>query len=533
MKRVYWFIVGLIIVIGLIRSVLALGLTDDVYDRPRHFPALDCTAPNAVIVEPTDNLYGIINAPDKSIFCLRPGTYPSLTLATSGTETQARFLVPLTDQATLPAPWAQPSAERVTLSHLSITASHWIVAGLHITSDASSTVDLFFGATHNTLDTILVEGLAEANPAGYGGSLIKFNEGSTHNTLQYSVIRRPPRSPYTDFHCIVIRDSQFNHITHNEIYDCPGDGIQLLWLPQFDTSHSWDNRGTTISHNEIYLTPALYAECESGLLNPAGQCACAENGLDIKLTSTASDLPLAEQLNITHNTLYGFRQTAPACGGTGDISAPAILLHRQYTQQANLHNNLIFNVGTGVQLFNRGAGGPHQIALYNNIFSDITDTAIKIGSGRDHHITHNTISLSLDNNASRQSIHLLKDVQSATVTNNLIFSAHRRYQGHFDFASHNPTAFPINNNAYIKRAVPLQGISEPTQQRFENEPLANFQPHCLTTQIYTNPITTCLPHIIPSPASATQNLALPSSIWGDFFNHLRAPTPDHGAIEND
>lgn len=520
---------------SLAKSTHALGLTDDVYNRPRHFPALDCTASNAIILEPTDAIYEVVNLPDVHIFCFRPGNYPTLYLNTSGTPNQARFIVPVTEQAVIARPWEQPADELVTFSGLSIEAKHWIVAGVRFASDDSSAVDFFVGAEQNRLDTVLVEGISEANPAGYGGSLIKFNEGSRNNTLQYSVVRRSPRSPFTDFHCIVVRDSQFNTISYNEIYDCAGDGIQLLWLPQFDAELSWDNRGNEITHNEIYVSPDYYVNCESGLPDPAGRCACAENGLDIKLTSI-EPVPESEQVNIAHNTFSGFRQTAPTCGGTGDLAAPAVLLHHQFTQQVILQSNLIFRSSAGIQLFDRGSGGPDNIEIFNNILVDIqADAAIKLVSGREHHITYNTITLNINNDTPRRSIHLLKSVESATISHNLIFSAQRRYRGLFEPNNHNPANFTINNNAYVRNASPIEGISAANDYQFEAEPLTNFLPHCFTQHQHTNPTELCLPYVIPNLTASTLDLGLPLSPTPllDFFAQFRDTTPDLGAIEFD
>jgi hypothetical protein len=326
-------------------------------------PACDPNSPDTLFIRDAAD-WGYINDAGYRIFCVAPGDYSStgaIRLTSSGTGTQPRVLriLPATYGGTDAHPAQAPEAERAILAELVLQgASYWIIDGLTIRGDinmASSLILVNKQASNNTLNRMLVE---NANT-----SLVTITgNGANYNTIQNSVIRKSYPQPGMDHHCITISSEAPNEritgtrIVGNEIYDCT-DGIQLTVLSAAQQSYFPD---TLIIDNDIYVTPAMYTDC-NGAFNPAGECAAAENGIDIKSGATSA----ADAVIVANNRLWGFRKTDSLLGGSGSsgsavetcCSNPAYIL---------FSDNIITGAPQGIHLYS----GNH-LSVVDNLIDNI------------------------------------------------------------------------------------------------------------------------------------------------------------------
>ena len=330
-------------------------------------PACDPNSPDTLFIRDAAD-WGYINDAGYRIFCVAPGDYSSvgaIRLTSSGTGTQPRVLrmLPATYGGTDAHPAQAPESQRAILSELILHgASYWIVNGLTIRGDintVSSLVILENQASNNILKRMLVEH-AYANLVSIGGN------GANNNTIQNSVIRKSYPEPGMDHHCIDIASLEpgeqitGTRIVGNEIYDCT-DGIQLTVRSEAQHSYFPD---TLIIDNDIYITPAVYTDC-NGALNPAGECAAAENAIDIKSGGTSS----ANAVIVADNRLWGFRKTDSLVGGSG---SPGSALDTCCANPAYIlfSDNIIMNAPVGIELYS----GNH-LSVIDNLIYNIHDYA--------------------------------------------------------------------------------------------------------------------------------------------------------------
>ncbi len=496
----------------------------------------DCTpnASTAVVSNNTQIDTAVANSAIK-VICLNPGSYSEIKLDLSGTEQSPRYIIPNHPTgAALPKPWNQPQNQRVKVNKLIFTSNYWRVIGINIVSDAGLILEIRQGFNNNVADNVLVEGLSERIQPGAGDrSMTRIRETAFYNHIQNSVLRNPPRVPGDDSHCLVIRDSRHNTIINNQFYDCPGDGIQITTFP----TPNWDNRGNKIINNELYLTDRLYADCSDASidanLNGSGECACAENALDIKYNV---DTPVAnnqDKFEIRGNELYGFRKTHQACGGSGDMTAPAIYLQNVGTQDILIEGNVLANSDTGVQFKDTGSGGPDNISFLNNLLYNIRlNAAIQIAAGKNNTFTHNTVVLTLNDQVTgRHSIRLSGNAQSALISNNLFLSSNVNYRGFTDLTD--TSGFNLQNNGYVQMATPITGLPGVNDMQFPNDPLSNYAQHCFNSQKHTAGVPLCYLYLEPGFNAATVD-TINSAVYGldyDFYYRPRTLPYDIGATE--
>jgi hypothetical protein len=328
-------------------------------------PACDPNSPETLFINnAADWVY--INDPAYRIFCVAPGNYSSLGtihLTAWGTDTQPRVL-----RMQEPAnggiethPAITPESGRAILAQLVLAgAHHWIIDGITVRGNSSTPgelVTIYMQASNNILNHMLIEN-------GSTNLVMVSGQGTNHNTIQNSVIRKSQPQPGMDHHCIAIASTASNEqiigtrILNNEIYNCT-DGIQLTVISENQGSHFPD---TLISNNDIYLTSAIYTDCH-GTLDPGGNCAGAENGIDIKSGATSP----TNAVIITNNRLWGFRETDSLVGGSGS-AGPALETCCFNPAYVLISNNIITNSPNGIRLYS----GNH-ISTIDNLVSNIHD----------------------------------------------------------------------------------------------------------------------------------------------------------------
>ena len=279
-------------------------------------PACDADASVQIIDSVAD--WSEINNPAKTTFCVAPGDYSAagtIDLTISGTVGTRRYII--LDDGTTPDfddlstnPANADVGDRAIIHGLKFVedVDYWVVH--RITQyDADSNATIVYG-DYNIFNNMLLEYAPRWQ--------IMFNSGSDYNTVQYSVCR--DQSSYIDTLCLGVSDNlgdwplnevhnYGNKFISNEIYNY-NDGIQLVHSPSAlgdGIPEYQDFSGTIIDDNDIYITDIRYVNSD-GDLDPNGEYACAENGIDLKVGGTGPTL--AERITVSNNRIRGFRWSA-------------------------------------------------------------------------------------------------------------------------------------------------------------------------------------------------------------------------------
>jgi len=340
-------------------------------------PACDEANPEVRIIDQVAD-WAAINDPSLRVFCVRPGNYSAagvLRLETSGTSGRPRVIRyhdPLSAQP--PHPVAQPSSRRAVVQGFALRGAHrWVIDGLTI--QGARVGVLLLDARHNVLNGLLLQDVIKNH--------LKVDGVSSHNVLQSSVLRRTRIAPNMDTTCAAFvspevgEEQRGNRLVQNEISDC-GDAVLLHLEGERTTGGRFP--GLVIDGNDLYLTPARYSNCR-GVLDRRGPCACAENGIDVKIGGTGS--APGEVVTISNNRIWGWRPTdrgprgdgENACGASGS-QGDLMTIHRVASHVAIVGNRL-FDGPRGISL----GAGVHHVSVEGNLVYDIARAGTGFGIG--------------------------------------------------------------------------------------------------------------------------------------------------------
>ncbi|MCX5739936.1 MAG: hypothetical protein NTZ61_15845, partial [Proteobacteria bacterium] len=247
--------------------------------------------------------------------------------------------------------------ERGIVESLRILGSWWVIQGLTIQPHSGMTAWFvtIYGGDHNVLDGNLIDGIDHVPQmssqngvvvAGYNGDPATFNSVQANVVRNGNQLRRPG-----DFGGVLVfsgnlagENNDFNKVVDNEVYDW-GDGIAVAGHTM-DCSEPGVQHGTVIDGNDVYITGAKRIDCASGVNDPEGQCACAENGIDLK-SKGGPDASLWTQ--VTQNRVWGFRPTSTSanCGGSG-ANGQAITAGNLCPEHVLVARNLILDSTQGI-----------------------------------------------------------------------------------------------------------------------------------------------------------------------------------------
>jgi len=285
--------------------------------------------PCDVVITPDNaaTTLGQLNDAGTLVFCVDPGDYRAYTghvIRTAGTAASPRYL-------RFHGPGATKAFQRspqAIFERLDIRASWWVIQGLTFRPQTAATERIvsLSGVDHVVVDGCLIDGIEHPNGAIQDGVVIVGNTGvpSADNTIQRNVIRNGDQSHQADDYGGVLvapgfspnEDNDRNHVVDNEISDW-GDGVAVAGT-KADCTDLGIQHGTVIDNNDIYLTAAKYVDCTTGAADPNGECACAENGIDMKADPGPD---AADWTVVTNNRVWGYRPTTDAvvCGGSGAL----------------------------------------------------------------------------------------------------------------------------------------------------------------------------------------------------------------------
>lgn len=410
-------------------ELAALDARLDTFGNGCH--AADAGTP-ATVAELADWVRGECQGECPRVICVWPSLLAdrATTAALELSRTDCTAAAPCVLRNALPRT-AWGDAQQPIVHHLRVTSSHWWVRDLQVNglaeeaqlaaapvvvttpwpptiragacklssaqvvvTGADARIEVEDGAGDVTLDRLTVQnGMRHMISVDYGSHSVR---------VVRSVLRSSVPQLETDLVGIVVgRDTgdaanvgpfavEGVRILGNEIYDIPGDGIQL-YAPDCVASDGTilavqdkmcvapppDYRDARIALNDIYLTAATQ---DTGIVTtayPANRpTALAENAIDIKSGSGDPMLPIV----LEGNRMWGFRTTATVplggaakalrCGGSGGSDGEAVVIHAP-GEEAPLGNivvakNLILDAGLGVSLLRQ----PH-VTIEENLIAGI------------------------------------------------------------------------------------------------------------------------------------------------------------------
>jgi hypothetical protein len=354
------------------------GRDRQAFASSQHLEVVPDPGPCDVVITPANQAatLPLLNDADKRVFCVDAGDYRAaghVELRSSGSPSARRYL---RFNAPFPVPPAIGQTSRAIFQGLLLNeASFWVIEGIAVQPSGLQTyayLVAILGGARNVLDGNLFDASLQVNYTRQNGVVVAATGAgvpSTRNSIQHNVIRGGNRTRLPiDYTGVSITSepiagafNDYNKVLDNEIYDW-GDGIQLS-APS-DCSDPARPRGTIIDGNDIYVTDAKRARCSDGAYDPTGECACAENGIDVK---TSAGVRSDRWTRITRNRLWGFRPTvreAPSCGGSGS-RGQAITAGNACASHVFVAGNVILDSTIGIL----AEGGEWRIA--GNLLSEI------------------------------------------------------------------------------------------------------------------------------------------------------------------
>ncbi len=481
--------------------------------------ACDENNPAVKIVDAGEALSDLIADEQYRIYCLRPGAYRGMTITRRAPADAPVLIRPLEEDRLRPwdfAPEEVPSIGAAGDSSSSVRTSfegaqNIIVTGIRFFPGrirvTESEVDNEPSRTI-VLDSVLVEGTYESS-----GTQIYVPRAESI-WIQNSVLRETNRLQ-RDVHCIGLTGRVADAtITRNEIYNCAGDGVQLI----SDEGGGSVISGTKIVENHIYQTPDFHFEVET----PDGTIICSygENAIDIKATSADSTTI------ISGNIMNGFRPAVE-----GEFLAAAVTIHYIGSQNIVMNDNVMFDSGGGIAL---GASPGNCMHFHNNLIHDILSMGIWLHADSEVNLfTHNTISVGELHSTYEGATISRRDTLDSMFANNLFVGPL-----HSSFSPLLPDSFAVFYNTFINY--------EPTHVFSNQSPSNNqefsgvirdewFDDHCFKIQPLTAPKTFCLPAVVPNATSVlggTANKDIldlhPAGI--DFFNKCPMLSADYEGL---
>lgn len=217
---------------------------------------------------------------------------------------------------------------------LVIKKSYWVVRGFEITpsnGDAHA-VQFDTGATYDTLDD---NHLFDGRDHG-----VELSDGSQHNTISNNVIENF-NNGNIDAHGIGIRESHYNLIQGNRIFNTSGDAVQVFTIDTPDISLTGRRAiGNRIIGNTMYDS--------------------RENAVDVKSS---------EDTVISDNKMWGYKPSTTSDG-------MAITVH-YWARKVKVFNNEIMNSNWGIEVSRGDKNGvsfknvPDDVEIHHNYIHDI------------------------------------------------------------------------------------------------------------------------------------------------------------------
>jgi hypothetical protein len=317
-------------------------------------------------------------SPNKDIYLLMPGDYRSLGVFTpliSGTASQPKVLRSYypPGKCTIPGYGPVNHLDNIHPYQLKDSGCEVVLEGFDLKSNQCWTIGYVTFRGNN----VTLQESYKCNPWSYytiqGGNGNVIYQGRNHvihsclfekvvkggylrivdsenNVVQNSVFNGKFTERGQDFGGVKLDASEGNACRNNQILSNEFiniDGVAMDFQHPCEvgwggTPYNGILNGTFIANNDIYLDQD-YQPCyvNNKLVE---QCACAEDGMDIKNGSNDPEEPVVIQAN----RIFNYRVADQCCGGTGG-TGPGILIH-QNAKNIVVKDNIIFNTTAGVKV---------------------------------------------------------------------------------------------------------------------------------------------------------------------------------------
>jgi hypothetical protein len=510
--------------VGLVASCVLGG---EPFEDSRHHAAIPDPGRCDLVVNVGNaaTALALLNDPSHRVFCIQPGDYRALgplTLSLSGSEASRRYL--RFDPASGPLQAIQQSA-RALFEAIRVRGSWWVIQGLTIQPRDPATYWLLSieGGDHDVADGNLIDGIEHLNPQSAQAGVVigaLFGDPATHNAVQDNVVRNGNQSrqpvDYTGIAVLIGyqagADNDDNAVLDNEVYDW-GDGIAIA-SDRDDCNFAARPHGTIVDGNDVYITGDKRIDCTSGAPDPNGDCACAENGIDIKPDPGPDP---AQWTLVTNNRVWGFRPTRfpSLCGGSGALGQ-AISSGNQCPGHVLVAGNVVLDSTIGVE-----ATGPGWI-IAGNLLYEIR-TAVGSAGGSAALLPLSTASdLDVEFNTIVGADNAYDDMSSNTVARcNVVIDGLGLNGRGGDRGPFHVTAY---NFLYRSSEPNFVGA---TNQRFATEAESQNAERCFWRKRWTSPELVCVPfgattaaspHAAAAAANCDRNLGAPFGLLPiDYF----------------
>jgi len=309
----------------------------------------------------------------KDTICIEAGDYTALgTLeihgisGTSGSPKSLRYYEAGNGNPDHPVVRADSSGPEAVIKHIDIDdADYWIFQGLTIRdmgSGSTSVSNFVVNSSHNVFDRLLIEDVS-----GVNGIFLALINDSDGNVVQNSVFRDANGGENGDTPCVMLysqhqsfdsydanRELEDTIIVNNEFINCSDGILTNRTSNALESVEGAYYPGTVIENNDIYLTPDVYTDCE-GNWTTTGDCACAENGIDLKATVAPGDWDDDDKrFRVLNNRIWGYRDADSDCGPTLGANGDALMLH-DTSRAALIQGNVVWDSVYGIAVTSSAA----------------------------------------------------------------------------------------------------------------------------------------------------------------------------------
>ncbi len=308
-----------------------------------------------------------INDSNKTIFCVKAGDYSKLgriILKKSGTVNKRRYII--LDNGNNKHPVNLKKTMLAKVSFELQNTNYWLIDRMsYWDSNTAFIANILTQSDNNIFNRCYFSNV--------NGGAIVLHPDSDNNIIQNCRIERDKISFMMDRASIELNNNGKDHVNiinnkilNNDIVNAV-DGIQLVNTNPL-LLKSLNYEGTVIDSNTIHIDNKIYTNCK-GVPQQDGQCAYAENAIDLKVGSLNFNNPII----ISNNKMWGYRQADKTKSNLDDIG---VILPIHYdVRNISIKDNVLFNSRFGLVMDTPFQSySAENLDIYHNIFNNITSS---------------------------------------------------------------------------------------------------------------------------------------------------------------
>lgn len=345
------------------------------YETFLTLPSCHDNNPEIQVIKSADDWLRI-NDLNKTIFCVKPADYSTLgrvVLTASGTEDHKRYILLDNGNNTHPSQLSYATLAKVGFELRG--ANHWVIDRMGYWESKTAYIPTI---VNNSDNNVFNRNFFK----NVNGGAIVIRPNSDNNTIQNCRLERSDITLHIDRAAIELNNNGQDNVSikntkiiNNEIINFV-DGIQLV-----KTGNSMQKfinyEGTVIDNNHIHIDSRIYTDC-NGSHKEEGQCAYAENAIDLKVGSENIHNPVI----ISFNKMWGYKKADEVDrknpSGQSGLSDSGVIVPMHYNVKNVLFKkNTFFNSAFALVIDGpRNGFSAQNIEISDNIFYNIFITAI-------------------------------------------------------------------------------------------------------------------------------------------------------------